>query len=88
MQGKQRRRNPLAQKKSAAAADLQQQVPRKSKAYVTKQWLDEVAAGTEKSIHDTPAWKDAVKRLGLKEVRRRLRLGCLASQYPELSPLN
>jgi hypothetical protein len=88
MNRKQRPRNLLAQKKSEAPADLQQHVPRKSKAYVTKQWLDEVAAGTEKSIRDTPAWKDAVKRLGLKEVRRRLRLGCMASQYPEFNPQN
>jgi len=55
---------------------------------VTRQWLDEVAAGTEKSIRDTPAWKAAVQQLGLKEARRRLRLGCLASQLPGPNPSN
>jgi len=63
-------------------------VPRKTRAYVTSQWLDEVAAGTEKGIHDTHAWKEAVKRLGLKEARRRLRLGCLTSQLPGPNPSN
>jgi hypothetical protein len=47
-----------------------------------------VAAGTEKGIRDTPAWKDAVRRFGLKEARRRLRLSLLRSQYPETNPLN
>lgn len=60
----------------------------KARAYVTRQWLDEVAAGTEKSIRDTPAWKAAVQQLGLKEARRRLRLGCLASQLPGPNPSN
>jgi len=55
---------------------------------VTCQWLDEVAAGTEKSIRDTPAWKATVQQLGLKEARRRLRLGCLASQLPGPNPSN
>jgi hypothetical protein len=77
-----------APKKSEVPADLQQHVPHKTKAYLTKQWLDEVAAGTEKGIRDTYAWKAAVQRLGLKEARRRLRLGCLASQYPDFNPLN
>ena len=56
--------------------------------HVTFQWLDEVSAGTEENIRDTPAWKEAVRRLGLREARRRLRLGCLASQFPEASPEN
>jgi hypothetical protein len=85
---KQRSRKIPAPKKSEVPADLQQPVPHKTKAYVTKQWLDEVAAGTEKGIRDTFAWKDSVKRLGLKETRRRLRLGLLASQYPDFNPLN
>ncbi|MFZ0828843.1 MAG: hypothetical protein WAO02_15610 [Verrucomicrobiia bacterium] len=88
MNRKQRSRSQPAAKIAELPADLPQQLPPKSKAYLTKQWLDEVAAGTEKNIHDTPAWKAAVQRLGLKEVRRRLRLGCLASQYPGANPLN
>ena len=88
MNRKQRLRNRSVPKKTEVPADIPQLVPPKSKAYITKQWLDEVAAGTKKNINDTYAWKDAVKRLGLKEVRRRLRLGCLASQYPEFNPLN
>jgi hypothetical protein len=88
MNRKHRPQNQPVPKKSDALADDKQPSPHKTKAYLTKQWLDEVAAGTEKSIRDTYAWKDAVKRLGLKEVRRRLRLGCLASQYPEFNPQN
>jgi pilus assembly protein TadC len=55
---------------------------------VIRQWLDEVAAGTEKSIRDTHAWKDMVRRVGLKEARRILRLGLLASKLPDSTPLN
>jgi len=62
--------------------------PRHDRSYLTRRWLDEVAAGTEQSIRDTPAWNKAVKHLGLKEARRRLRLGCLTSQCPEANPLN
>jgi hypothetical protein len=62
--------------------------PSKGPVYLTDQWLDEVAAGTENGIRDTPAWKAAVRRLGLQEVRRRLRLGCLASQCPEANSEN
>lgn len=50
---------------------------------LTRQRLDEVAAGTEKSIRDTPAWKDMVRRMRLKEARRTLRLGLLGARLPE-----
>jgi hypothetical protein len=66
----------------------EQPLPRKTRAYLTKQWLDEVAAGTEKGIRDTYAWKDAVKRLGLKEARKRLRLSLLANQIADDNPQN
>ncbi len=86
------RRRPLAKFKSdpltASAPGVPPPVSRKAHDYLTKQWLDEVAAGTEQNIRDTPAWKEAVRRLGLKEVRRRLRLGCLASQCPDGNPKN
>jgi len=88
MNRKQRSRKTPTPKKSEVPADLHQHVPHKTKAYLTKQWLHEVAAGTEKGIRDTYAWKAAVQRLGLKEARRRLRLGCLATQYPEFNPQN
>jgi hypothetical protein len=67
---------------------MKQNLPGKARAYLSKQWLDQVAAGTEKGIRDTYAWKAAVKRLGLKETRRRLRLSLLATQYPEFNPQN
>ena len=54
----------------------------------SKRWLEQVAAGTEKGIRDTRAWKNAVRQFGLKEARRRLRLGLLRSQCPEVNPLN
>jgi len=84
----QRRRNQSPPQAPEAPPGVEPHSPTKSKACLTKQWLDAVAAGTEKSIRDTPAWKDAVQRLGLKEVRRRLRLSCLTSQYPDANPLN
>ena len=76
------------QTESEMSADLQQPVPRKAAAHVTRQWLDQVAAGTEKGIRDTYAWKAAVQQLGLKEARHRLRLGCLTSQLPDSTPRN
>lgn len=63
-------------------------VARKDWSYLTQQWLDKVAAGTEEGIRDTPAWKEAVRRLGLKEVRRRVRMACLISQFPAATPFN
>ena len=78
----------LPLKVSQTSVPAHHHVRRKTRAYVTAQWLDEVAAGTEKSIRDTSAWKEAVKRLGLKEARRRLRMGCLTSQLPAPQPLN
>jgi len=88
VQKNQRRRDQPPPQDPEALPGVEPHSPTRSKAYLTKQWLDDVAAGTEKSIRDTPAWKDAVHRLGLKEVRRRLRLGCLTSQYPDANPLN
>jgi hypothetical protein len=35
-----------------------------------KQDLDELAAGVESGIRDTPAWKDLVRRFGKKEAAR------------------
>jgi hypothetical protein len=81
-------RNRPTQKKSELPADVEQPFPKKTRAYLTKQWLDQVAAGTEKGIRDTYAWKNAVQQLGLKEARRRLRLSLLATQYPEANPQN
>jgi hypothetical protein len=88
MNRKQQSRNHPAPKKSAVPAGIQKLVPRKTRAYLTKQWLDEVTAGTEKGIRDTYAWRDAVKRLGLKETRRRLRLSLLANQIAAENPQN
>ena len=67
---------------------LKERHPGKSKPFPAKKWLDQVAAGTEKGIQDTHAWKDAVRRFGLKEARKRLRLGLLTSRFPDLNPLN
>jgi hypothetical protein len=54
----------------------------------TSEELDEVVAGTEKSICDTHAWQDMVRRVGLKEARKILRLGLLSSQLPDSNPQN
>jgi hypothetical protein len=88
MNRKQRSRNQPAQKISAVPVVVEQPRPRKTRAYLTKQWLNQVAAGTEKGIRDTYAWKDAVKRLGLKEARKRLRLSLLANQIAADNPQN
>ena len=45
-----------------------------------KAQLEEVSAGVEKGIQDTAAWKDLVRRVGLKEARRILKLGVLSAQ--------
>ena len=41
---------------------------------LTKQDLDELAAGVETGIRDTPAWKQLVRRVGEKEAARILRV--------------
>jgi hypothetical protein len=78
----------LPLKVSQTSVPAHHHVRRKTRAYVTAQWLDEVAAGTEKSIRDTHAWKDMVRRMGLKEARRILRLGLLTTQLPDRHPIN
>lgn len=72
----------------AESAGVQPPFSQKPFCHVTSEWLDEVAAGTEESIRDTPAWKEAVRCLGLSEARRMLRLACLASQCPAAAPGN
>jgi hypothetical protein len=54
----------------------------------TSEELDEVTAGTEKSIRDTHAWQDMVRRVGLKEARRILKLGILSNQLLDGNPQN
>ena len=62
--------------------------PATSRHRYTREELDEIVAGTEKGIRDTHAWKDMVRRVGLKEARIILRLGLLSSQMPEGNPKN
>ena len=88
MNRKSRPRNQPQPLKAEVPANVGPNHPGKAKSYLTRQWLDEVAAGTEKGLRDTYAWKAAVQRLGLKEARRRLRLSCLASQCLEGNPQN
>jgi hypothetical protein len=54
----------------------------------TKEQQEELAAGIEKGIRDTPVWKDMVRRVGLKEARRILKLGILSNQLPDGNPQN
>jgi hypothetical protein len=83
-----RQSNSTTPTASKAPKGLQLHSPRNNWAFIANQWLDEVAAGTEKGIRDTHAWKDMVRRVGLKEARRILRLGLLASKLPDSTPLN
>jgi hypothetical protein len=85
---KSRKRIQPAPKDSDVPEGLREPPPGRRKAHPSKQWLDQVSAGTEKGIRDTPAWKEAVRHLGLKEARTRLRLGLLTSQIPDRNPLN
>jgi hypothetical protein len=54
----------------------------------SKAQLEEVAAGVELGIRDTAAWKDLVRRVGLKEARRILKLGVLSAQGIPGNPEN
>ncbi len=54
----------------------------------SREEVDKVTKGTERGIRDTYAWKDMVRRVGLKETRRILKLGLLASKLPERNPQN
>ena len=41
---------------------------------LSKQELDDLALNVKKGIHDTPAWKDLVRRFGKAEAERILKL--------------
>jgi hypothetical protein len=55
---------------------------------LTKQDLDEVAAGVETGIRDTPAWKQLVRRVGEKEAARILRVSLFAKLAIQPDPNN
>ncbi len=54
----------------------------------SKAQLEAVAAGVELGIQDTDAWNDMVRRVGLQEARRILRLGVLSAQDIPGNPKN
>ena len=41
---------------------------------LSKQELDDLALNVKKGIHDTPAWKDLIRRFGKAEAERILKL--------------
>ena len=89
MKRKNHRPSKPAAKKEADLPDwLKDDEPPRPHTYPDQQWLDEVSAGTEKGIRDTAAWKDLVRRVGLKEARRILKLGLLKWQDPPADPGN
>ena len=53
-----------------------------------KQDLDELAAGVESGIRDTPAWKDLVRRFGKKEAARILKVSLFAKIGVHSEPNN
>jgi hypothetical protein len=55
---------------------------------LTKQDLDELAAGVESGIRDTPAWKVLVSRVGEKEAARILRVSLFAKLAIQPDPNN
>jgi pilus assembly protein TadC len=75
--------NAVEKKKRKAANP-----PATSRHRYTREELDEIVAGTEKGIRDTHAWQDMVRRVGLEEARKILKLGLLSSQLPDRNPQN
>jgi len=55
---------------------------------LTKQDLDELAAGVQSGIRDTPAWKVLVRRVGEKEAARILRVSLFAKLSIQPDPNN
>ena len=55
---------------------------------LTKQDLDELAAGVETGIRDTPAWKQLVRRVGEKEAARILKVSLFAKLGIQSDPNN
>jgi len=53
-----------------------------------KQNLDELAAGVESGIRDTPAWKDLVHRVGGKEAARILKVALFSQVAIQPEPNN
>jgi hypothetical protein len=60
-------------------------VPKKP---LTKQGLNELAAGVESGIRDTQAWKALVRRVGRKEVVRLLKARLFARHGVHSDPNN
>ncbi|HWW02824.1 MAG TPA: hypothetical protein VNZ64_24205 [Candidatus Acidoferrum sp.] len=55
---------------------------------VTKPDLDELAAGVEAGIRDTPAWKQLVRRVGAKEAARILKVAVFSRHAIRPEPNN
>jgi hypothetical protein len=55
---------------------------------LAKQDLDEIAAGVESGIRDTPAWKVLVSRVGEKEAARILKVSLFAKLAIQPDPNN
>lgn len=53
-----------------------------------KQDLDELAAGVESGIRDTPAWKHLVRRVGEKEAARILKVALFSQVAIQPEPDN
>jgi len=53
-----------------------------------KQDLDELAAGVESGIRDTPAWKHLVRRVGEKEAARILKVALFSQVAIQPEPNN
>jgi hypothetical protein len=53
-----------------------------------KQDLDELAAGVESGIRDTPAWKYLVRRVGEKEAARILKVALFSQVAIQPEPNN
>jgi hypothetical protein len=54
----------------------------------SKQQQEKFAANLEKGIRDLPVWKELVRRVGLKEARKILKLGVMSAQGVSGNPRN
>jgi hypothetical protein len=87
MKRKRRARSKPPEQESQVPAWVLDDGPKRKKPY-TKAEIDELTAGVQAGIEDTPVWKEYVRRFGEKEAARILKVGLFRSHIVQGDPNN
>jgi hypothetical protein len=82
-----RKRCKPANQEAQVPAWVLDEAPKRKKPY-SKAEIDELAAGVQSGIEDTPVWKDYVRRFGKKEAARILKVGLFRTHIVQGDPNN